>query len=421
VQQQASYREVFAAPEFGAMWTAQALSLLGNQFAEVAIAVLVYSRTGSAFLAALAYALTYLPPIAGGPLLAAIADLFPRRRVMIWCDLLRAGLVAVMALPGVPIWAVCVLVAVTTLAGVPFTAGRSALLPEVLPGDKLPAGTAIGLVTDQASQVIGFVTGAVVVATAGARVTLALDAVTFLFSAALVARWVRYRPAPHWTAEGGRSPWAGARLGISLVARDRYARLLVLLGWLAGLYVMPEGLAAPYAHALHQGPAAVGLLMAAIPAGTVLGAVILTRLVGPSRRLRVIGWLAILATAPLIGSAFRPPLPVVLVLWAVTGFGSGYQAAAAAAFVRRMPDSGRAAAIGVAGSGLLAAQGLGFLAGGAAAGAIGPQAAVAWAGTAGLALAIPLSIAWRASVGHLPESATAVPPRAAEDAAASSS
>jgi MFS family permease len=149
------------------------------------------------------------------------------------------------------------------------------------------------------------------------------------------------------------------------------------------LYVKPEGLAEPNAHALHQGAAADGLLMAAIPAGTVLGAITVTRLVSPSRRLQVIGWLAILATAPLIGSAFRPPLPVVLVLWAATGAGSGYQAVAVAAFARRIPDSGRAAAMGVAGSGLLAAQGIGFLVGGAAAGLFGPQAAVAWAGAAG--------------------------------------
>ena len=40
---------------------------------------LVYGRTHSAFLTALAYALTYLPPIAGGPLLSGLADLFPRR------------------------------------------------------------------------------------------------------------------------------------------------------------------------------------------------------------------------------------------------------------------------------------------------------------------------------------------------------
>src|SRR5438309_1223341 len=82
-QPQASYHEVFAIGEFRALWLAQILSYVGDQFAQVAIAILVFERTGSAFLTALAYALTYLPPIVGGPLLSGLADLFPRRRIMI--------------------------------------------------------------------------------------------------------------------------------------------------------------------------------------------------------------------------------------------------------------------------------------------------------------------------------------------------
>ena len=88
-----SYREVFAIGEFRALWSAQVLSVAGDQFAQVTIAILVYGRTHSPFLTALAYGLTYLPPIAGGPLLSGLADLFPRRRVMIVCDLFRVGTV----------------------------------------------------------------------------------------------------------------------------------------------------------------------------------------------------------------------------------------------------------------------------------------------------------------------------------------
>ena len=98
-----SYREVFAIGEFRALWSAQVLSFAGDQFAQVAIAILVYRQTHSAFLTALAYALTYLPPIAGGPLLSGLADLFPRRRVMIACDVLRVGTVGLMVITaGVP-------------------------------------------------------------------------------------------------------------------------------------------------------------------------------------------------------------------------------------------------------------------------------------------------------------------------------
>jgi MFS family permease len=68
----------------------------------VTIAILVYGRTHSPFLTALAYALTYLPPTAGGPLLSGLADLFPRRRLMIVSDLFRVGTVGLMAVPGLP-------------------------------------------------------------------------------------------------------------------------------------------------------------------------------------------------------------------------------------------------------------------------------------------------------------------------------
>ena len=49
----------------------------------MAIAILIYGHTHSAFLTALAYVLTCLPPIAGGPLLSGLADMFLRPRVMI--------------------------------------------------------------------------------------------------------------------------------------------------------------------------------------------------------------------------------------------------------------------------------------------------------------------------------------------------
>jgi MFS family permease len=398
---QASFRDVFAVGEFRVMWAAQAISLLGNQLAQVALSILVYHRTHSAFLTALAYALTYLPQIIGGPVLSGLADRFPRRTVMIGFDLLRLPLVAAMAIPAMPFWALCVLVTGTTVSAVPFTAARSALLPDVLPGDRLALGSAIGNVTDQFSQVIGFTTGALIVTWLDPYRALLLDALTFAVSALLVAGWVSRRPAPARERADDRGSRAIA--GMRLVAQDPVLRCLVLFGWLGGFYVLPEALAAPYAHALRQGPVAIGLLMAAMPVGTIVGAPVLVRLIPPGRRLALLGWLAMLACVPLTGSAARPPLAVMLALLAVAGVGSGYQVIAAAAFLQRLPDSGRGAAFGFAASGVIAVQGLGFLAGGAAAQAIGPQAVVAIAGAAGFGAAAILTVAWaRVRTDRLP-------------------
>ncbi|HEV2452186.1 MAG TPA: MFS transporter, partial [Streptosporangiaceae bacterium] len=390
----ASYREIFAIGEFRALYAAQVLSYAGDQFAQVAIAILVYYRTNSPFLTALAYALTYLPPIIGGPLLSGLADVFPRRRVMIVCDLVRAGLVAGMAAPHIPIAALCALLFATVLLGAPFTSARSALLPDVLPGDKFVLGSSIGNITYQLSQILGFVAGAAVVAILNPSRTLALDALSFLFSAFIVATWVKPRPAPAGADAGRASLWEIARDGAVLVFRNPMLRSLVLFGWLAGFYILPEGLAAPYARALGGTTLDVGLLMAALPVGTVIGAFVFARLVAPSTRMRIMGWLAMLSCAPLIGSAAHPPLPMVLCLWVLAGVGGAYQLAAAAAFVQSVPDSGRARAFGLAQSGLLAVQGLGILIGGAAAQAIDVQLVVALAGLLGLTSATLLTLGW---------------------------
>ena len=156
---------------------------------------MVYARTGSAFLTALAYALSYLPPIVGGPMLSGLADLFPRQRLMITLDLIRAGLVAMMALPRMPFPGLCTLFFATVLLGTPFSVARSALLPEVLPKNMLPAGSAIGNQTMQLGQVAGFLIGGGLVAWAGAGRAIALDSLSFSLSALILARWVRPRPA----------------------------------------------------------------------------------------------------------------------------------------------------------------------------------------------------------------------------------
>jgi MFS family permease len=394
LEQQASYREVFAVREFRALFVAQVLSYAGDQFAQVAIAILVYNRTHSAFLTGLAYALTYLPPIIGGPLLSGLADRFPRRRIMICCDLIRAALLAGMAVPKVPFIVLCALLFCAVLLGPPFTSARSALMPDVLPGDKYVLGSAIGNISYQASQILGFVAGAAVVAVLDPSRTLGLDAVTFLLSAAIVAAWVKRRSAPERDPGNQPSLWRSMLTGAALVFRNPMLRSLLLFGWLAGFYILPEGLAAPYVHSLGGTTLDVGLLMAAMPIGTVAGAFAFGRLVPPSSRVRVMGWMAMLTCAPLVACAAHPPLWAVLALFALSGVGGAYQLVAATAFVTSVPNTGRAGIIGLAQSGLLAAQGVGILVGGAAAQALGPQMVVALSGLVGLTAATMLALGW---------------------------
>ncbi|MEU6743056.1 MFS transporter [Streptosporangium sandarakinum] len=400
-ERRATYGEVIAIGEFRALWLGQGLSLLGDQLSRVALSVLVFQGTESALATASVYALTYLPPIIGGPLLAGLADRYARRRVMIICDLLRAVMVALMAVPGTPFPALCGLVFCVVLLSAPFSAARAALLPELLAGDRYVMGSALQNMTNQGAQMLGFALGGALIMGMGPYRALALDAATYLASALILASGVRRRPLPGNGEAGRPSMWTTTRAGARLVFGDPRLRTLVLFAWLCGFYVLPEGIATPYAATLTADPERIsfvaGLLMGSMPTGTVVGAFFFSRYVTPSRRLRSMGWMAMLTCAPLILCAARPPLAAVLALWFASGVGGAYQLAANAAFVQCVPAERRAMAFGLVQSGLLAVQGIGILIGGAAAAELGPETVVGLAGAAGLIVAAALAVLWSGS------------------------
>jgi len=396
----ATFAEVFRVSEFRVFWLAQALSVAGDRLALVALTVLVFDRTHSPLLTAAAYAAGFLPWVVGGVLFGAIADRWPRREVMVGCDLARAVLVAVMVLPGVPLPALVGLLAVVTSLAPPFEAARSSLLPDILDGDRYPVGLAVVQTTFRSAMVLGYAAGGIAVAVIGSRSALALDAATFAASAALVRWGIRARPAA--ARRTARSLGAEIAAGVRLVVTDRALRTLMLLGWLVAFYAVPEAVAAPYASELGGGAAAIGLILAASAFGYVLAAPVFMRLVAPPQRLRTMGPLAVATCAVLTLCLARPPLAVVLVILAVSGACGVYQIAANAAFMTRVPAAQRGQAFGLAMSGIVAGQGIAFVLAGAAAQVISPPVVVAIAGGLGAAAAMALTVMWRGTRPPVP-------------------
>lgn len=391
-ERRTTFRDVLRVPEFRALWLAQVQSLTGDQLARVALLVLVFGRTGSAALTALVYALTFVPAVVGGAALGGLADRRSRRRVMVVCDLVRALCVATMAVPAVPLWLTCALLVAVVFVGQPFLAAETALLPDILSGDEYVVGSALRMLTGQAAQLVGFAGGGVAVALLGARVSLAVDAATFVVSALVISRCVRDRGAP-WSAQSRTSGATRHVLEAArLVWRDRRLRVLAGLGWLAALHVVPEALAAPYAAALGGGPRTVGLLMAAPPAGTALGAYLILR-VAPQTRIRLLGPLAVLTAVPMLVCALHPDLGASLALWGLLGVLAAYQVQAAASFVQLVPTGRRGQVIGLVSSGMTAAQGLGVLVFGLVGEHLSAASTIAVAGLVALACASLLAAA----------------------------
>ncbi len=390
----ATFREVFADREFRAIWLAEFASVAGDQFARVALTVLVYQRTHSPLLTALTYAASYLPWVVGSLFLSDLADSFPRRDVMVGADLTRMLLVAVMALPGMPLWSLVLLLFAVTTLNAPFQGARSALRATILPGDRYALGLAVFQVTREIGVVGGFVAGGFIVTALHARNALLIDSATFAVSALLLLSAVRRRPAPERHRVSRTAEMAA---GLRLVFTTYRLRVLMLLGWLAAFYTVAEALAVPYAAQLRHGAIAAGLIFAAGPLGSAVGMIVFTRMVSPPRRMRWMGPMAVAACLLLLVCLGRPGLILLLAILTVSGLLAAYQVAANAAFVMAAPDDRRGQAYAIANGGMMLGQGLVYVLAGAVAtvAAAAPAIVVAGSGALGAALAIWLVLTGR--------------------------
>ena len=391
----ATYRDVFAMREFRAVWLAELLSVAGDRLALVALTLLVYDRTGSPLLAAVTWAAGYLPWVIGGLFLASLADRRPRRSVMVTCDAVRAVLVAAMAIPHVPIWALVALLFAVFMFAPPFESARAAVTADILHGERYALGTAALQTTMMSGEVAGAVGGGVAVAFLGVGPSLVIDAATFVVSGLLIGLGVRARPAAAAPDTARASSLARMREGFRLVFGNQALRILVLLGWLAAFYTIPQAVAAAYVHKLGRGPIATGLVVASTVFATMIVTPLFTRFVGPRLRLALMGPLAVLTCATLVLTALRPGLVGSLVIFSISAAFGVYQIAANTAFVVRVPNEQRAQAFGLANMGVIVGQGAAFVAAGAAAEVVSPAVVIAVGGGIGAVIALVLTLRWR--------------------------
>ncbi|MFI9506561.1 MFS transporter [Nocardia sp. NPDC052566] len=387
-----TYAAIFAEREFRALFLSRSLSTIGDYLARAALTIAVFTETGSEALMGVTFALTVLPDLIGGPLLAGLADRLPRRAVMITADLGRALLLLVMAIPGMPLIALWALLFAIRLVDAPFNSAYLSTMSVVLPGKKLVRGSAITQLVNHLSYTIGYGLGGVVVALTGLSPVLMFNSATFLLSGIVILLGVRARPA---TADADARPTllGSARAATRYIVGDPRLRLIMLFPFAIATTLATETLAAPYAAQIDHGPAVAGLLMGAGPAGIVIGLWLLPMLI-PDQRTRHLAVLSVISCAPLALFFTVPAAAMACALIVISGIALYYWIPLAADFTQAIPDSMRGQAVGLLTTMMRVTQGFAILIFGLAAQYVQSATVIAFSGTIGTIMVIGLSLAW---------------------------
>jgi DHA3 family tetracycline resistance protein-like MFS transporter len=176
---------VLGVPGFRRLWISQAASTIGDQVFPIAATVAVLDAGGSAAQLGLILGARWLAIVLFALVGGVWADRLPRRTVMMSADVFRAAIVLGVAVwPGGPPLPVLALAVFLVGAGEAFfRPALTALIPSVLPADRLPQANGLISISHRSAAVIGpGIGGLLVVGMGSTSLALAVDAAAFAVS-----------------------------------------------------------------------------------------------------------------------------------------------------------------------------------------------------------------------------------------------
>ncbi len=308
----------FSNRSFVLLWSGQTVSRLGDSLYTIALAWWVLQKTGSATAMGIVLICATIPMLLFLLFGGVIVDRLPRVRLMLASDLLRGGLVGLIAFLSFQQWlALWQIFVLSTLFGTVeafFYPAYTALVPDLVPSDLLPSANSLRSISLDAGQFIGPVIGATIIALGGTSLAFALDGVSFVISAlCLVA-------LPHVPALGSRAEkevgiLQDMREGISTVLHSPWLWVTLVVASVSTIFLIgPYEAALPLLVKQRFGAQVgfYGLLTSLSAIGSILGAFWL----GHFKRLRWRGWLTY--GAWLIASLMLLIVGLPLSIWVVS-------------------------------------------------------------------------------------------------------
>ncbi|SMO88838.1 MFS transporter [Gracilimonas mengyeensis] len=265
--------------DFRRLWLAQSISNFGDWFGLLALYAIIGRYSDSEFLLGLIIVVKMLSLAAFSPIAGYFADRFNRRRLMIWCDILRGLAVLGIILVQSPemLWLAYVLTAVQMMLSAVFEPAKTSSIPNVTSEEDLTNANIISTATWSIIFTTGMAIGGFATEWLGTDRVLILDTLTYLLSA-----WFVYRAAiPQKSLSDAelkrtRNPFKGISEGLRYLLSNRHilrpslakGTSTMFLGGLVYLLIIVSE------EVLMMGSIGLGLLYAARGFGTGIGPII---------------------------------------------------------------------------------------------------------------------------------------------------
>lgn len=311
-------------PLFLMLWTATVLGNIGSFMRDVASSWIVTDLSASPAAVALIQTAATLPVFLLAIPAGVLSDILDRRRFLIGVQVLLAGVSAsLLTLSALGMQSVESLIALTFIGGIGAALMGptwQAIVPELVPREDLKNAVALNSLGVNVARAIGPALGGLVLATFGAAAAYGADVASYVFVIAALFLWKRPAAAESALSES----FTGAfRAGLRYARSSHELHVVLTRAAVYFLFASATWALLPLvARQLLGGSAGFyGVLLGAVGAGAILGAVLLPTLRSKLSADGLVLMAALLTAGVMGGLVFGPPQWVAVAMLLVLGVG----------------------------------------------------------------------------------------------------
>jgi MFS family permease len=309
--------------DFSLLWFSGLVSVAGDWVLMTALPYYVYVTTGSTIATAGMTAAELAPAIVLSSFTGVFADRWDRKRILVVANLLQALVVSALLLVGGGwLWVVYVVATLQSTAAAFSQPAESALLPSLVPREDLVQANALNVLNNRLGRLAGVPLGAALLSWWGLEAVVAVDVLSFLAAAALVAPIV----TPARVVEPGTEPeephfWREWTAGLRVVRDDRtIAVLFVVFGLMTFGGTMLDPLYVPWVRdVLDRGVGIVAVLTMTSSVAGIAGSMVVGTIGSRVPARALMGWGSVIAGALLLVKFDVPVLWLAIALSAIGG------------------------------------------------------------------------------------------------------
>ena len=312
-------------PGFALLWSSQVISLTGDWFNTIVLSTLVARFTDGSGLAVSLYLMArFLPPLIVGPFAGVLVDRFDRKRILVFSNISRAGIVLFFLFAMTPdrLWLIYFLTILQFILSALFEPGQSAITPSLVPREDLVLANTLVSITWSVMLALGAIIGGIVAAIFGAELALVFDALTFAVAASLITMIKIPEKSPDLQSEQQEnSDETGSLIeGLRYIMKNPATGAILMIKG-GGSIGNIDTLITIYATQvfIHQmdSQLSLGIMFSVFGLGAVAGPLILNRFhdgsVGQMSRLIIVGFACSVVGWVLMGTA-QSLIPIIIAL-----------------------------------------------------------------------------------------------------------